>query len=137
MANKIVKTVYGAPEKQILIAEDSYKVTLGAIIGNAGVQADTNGKKIIKAGSPLYGSYESRGSSSAFDLATETPESEGTPASNNATAILLHDLDVTAGDENGTIVIAGVVDLNKLDSSVQTLLTTAAKANLKHIIFIK
>ena len=132
MANLIKTTKYGAPEKQILISEDSYKVTLGAVIGNTGVTADSNGRKIIKAGTPLHGDLTAR--ETAFVKATETGESTKT---SNATAVALHDVDVTDGNSSVAIVVAGVVDLNKLDSSVQTLITAAAKAALPHIIFIK
>lgn len=128
MANKIVTKTYGGPDKQILIAEDSYKVTLGAVIGNTGVSADSDGKKILKAGTPLAGDITKRNAEHAFVLATNA---------SNAKAVLLHDVDVTAGDENGTIVLAGVVDLKKLDSATVNLLTAEMVAALPRIIFIE
>lgn len=125
MANKIVKETYGAPEKHILIANDSYMVTLPAIIKATGVSAGTDGRKVVKAGTPLYGDIEKR--DTGFTISAE---------SGNPTCILLHDVDVTAGDENGTIVLAGCVDLLKLDASVKTAVASA-KANLPRIIFVE
>lgn len=125
MANKIVKETYGAPEKHILIANDSYMVTLPAIIKAAGVTVGTDGRKVVKAGTPLYGDIEKR--DTGFTVSAE---------SGNPTCILLHDVDVTAGDENGTIVLAGCVDLLKLDASVKTAVASA-KANLPRIIFVE
>lgn len=125
MANKIVKETYNAPEKHILIANDSYMVTLPAIIKATGVSAGTDGKKVVKAGTPLYGDIEKR--DTGFTVSAE---------SGNPTCILLHDVDVTAGDENGTIVLAGCVDLLKLDASVKTAVASA-KANLPRIIFVE
>lgn len=125
MANKIVNETYGAPEKHILIANDSYMVTLPAIIKATGVSAGTDGKKVVKAGTPLYGDIEKR--DTGFTVSAE---------SGNPTCILLHDVDVTAGDENGTIVLAGCVDLLKLDASVKTAVASA-KANLPRIIFVE
>ena len=125
MANLVKTETIGAPEKQILIAEDSYKVTLGAVVTNTGITADSEGKKIIKAGTPLTGSFEAR--NTAFVVADD----------NSANCVALHDVDVTAGETNATIVIAGVVDLNKLDASVQTALTSTVKGALNRIIFIK
>ena len=58
MANKIVKETYGAPEKHILIANDSYMVTLPAVIKATGVEAGTDGRKVVKAGTPVYGDIE-------------------------------------------------------------------------------
>lgn len=124
MANKVVSTTYGAPEKHILIANDSYMVTLGAIIKDTGVEAGSDGKKVVKAGTPLYGDIEKRDSGFAISGA------------GNPVCVLMHDVDVTAGDENGTIVLAGCVDLLKLDSSVRTAVASV-KANLPRIIFVE
>lgn len=43
-----------------------------------------------------------------------------------ATGVLLHDVDVTDGDDNGTLLIFGFVNINRLDADVQTAITTAA-----------
>lgn len=124
MANKIRKQTVGAPENQILIAEDSYKVTISATILDTDIVANEEGRKIVKAGSPLNG----RATGSKEFSVTDT----------NCNAVLLHDVDVTEGPENGTVVLAGVVDLAKLDASVITLLTGQVQSDLitKNIIFI-
>lgn len=124
MANKVVTTTYGAPEKHILIANDSYMVTLPAIIKATGVEAGSDGRKVVKAGTPVYGDIEKR--DSGFAIA----------GAGNPVAVVMHDTDVTAGDENGTIVIAGCVDLLKLDDSVKTAISSV-KANLPRIIFVE
>ena len=123
MANKIIKETFNAPEKHILIANDSYMVTLPAIIKATGVTAGTDGKKIVKAGTPIYGDIEKR--DTGFTISGET-----------AAGVVMHDVDVTAGDENGTIVIAGCVDLLKLEDDVKTAVASA-KANLPRIIFVE
>ncbi len=129
MANKVVKETFGAPEKHILIANNSYMVTLGAQVTNTGVDADADGKKILKAGTPLAGDITKRGT--AFVKATTT---EGV---SNATAVLMHDVDVTAGAENGTIILAGCVDLLKLDTATKALVTSAVVSALPRIIFVE
>lgn len=125
MANKVVNTTLGAPEKHILIANDSYMVTLGAIIKDTGVEAGSDGRKVVKAGTPLYGDIEKR--DTGFTISA---------GAGNPTCILLHDVDVTAGDENGTIVLAGCVDLLKLDASVKSAIASA-KTYLPRIIFVE
>lgn len=127
MANKVVTETYGAPRKHIMIANDSYMVTLPGIIKATGVTAGTDGKKIVKAGTPLYGNIEKR--DTGF---TVSGSGDATPV-----AVLFSDVDVTAGDENGTIVLAGCVDLLKLESSVKTALTSTVKAALPRIIFVE
>lgn len=134
MANMVKSESYGV-EKHILISNNSYMVTLPAQVTNTGISADSDGKKIIKAGTPLYGNIEKR--DTAFVVATQTEATQNAAASNNATAVILHDVDVTAGAENATIVLAGVVDLLKLESSVKTMITAEAKAALPRIIFVE
>lgn len=129
MANKVVKETFGAPEKHILIANNSYMVTLGAQVTNTGVDADADGRKILRAGTPLSGDITKRGT--AFVKATTT---EGV---SNATAVLMHDVDVTAGAENGTIILAGCVDLLKLDTATKALVTSAVTTALPRIIFVE
>ena len=128
MANKI-KTVAGTATKQILFATQP-SMSVGVVVGNAGVNADSEGKQILKAGTPLKGSLEARGT--AWTLSADSS------GSNPAVGVLLHDVDVTAGNENGTALIFGFVDLNKVDSSVTALITTAAKTALAgKVTFIK
>lgn len=127
----ITKTTYGN-RKTILIGQDSYNISLPCIIGNTGLTA-VDGKKILKAGTPLYGDITAR--DTAFVKAT-TSGSDGNKTS-NATAILLHDVDVTDGNANGTIVLAGCIDLLKLDAATQALIDAETKKALSNIIFVK
>ena len=122
MANMVKNETYGV-DKHILIANNSYMVTLPAIIKATGVTAGNDGKKIVKAGTPIYGNIEKR--DAGFTVSGET-----------VVGVVLHDTDVTAGDENGTIVLAGCVDLLKLDADVKTAVA-GVKENLPRIIFVE
>lgn len=127
MANMVVKTKYPKNPKQIMLA-DSQMVSFGVIIGNEGVTADSNEKKILKAGTPITGDIEAR--NTAFKKATSTTSGEPAATTSNAVGILLHDVDVTAGNENGTIVLFGFVDLDKLDAETFKLITADVKTAL-------
>lgn len=48
----------------------------------------------------------------------------------NAVGVLVHDIDVTAGDANGSLLIEGYVNTNRLDSTVKAKITTAVKTAL-------
>ena len=48
-------TSYVTP-KNILISQDSYLFSMGVRVTNTDLLADLNGKKIIKAGTPIGGS---------------------------------------------------------------------------------
>lgn len=54
----------------------------------------------------------------------------------NANAVLLHDVDVTSGDANGTALFFGIVNINRLDASVQALVTPGVNT-IGAVSFIK
>ncbi len=83
--------------------------TLGVVVGS---------KKIAKAGTPIK--------IDLMNLQTAAVKADGTTALN---AVLLHDVDVTAGNANGTALIFGFVNVNRVDSDVATAITTAAAAD--------
>lgn len=121
MANRI-KTQSYVNVNQILFNTDP-QVSVGVLVSDSGISAGSDGRKIVKAGTPLTGSLEARGT--AFAKASTT---EGV---SNAVGILLHDVDVTAGAENGTLLIFGFVDMNKVDTTTAALITSDVKTALK------
>lgn len=74
-----------------------------------------NNRKIIKAGTPLTGDLTDR--TTAFTKAGE----------DDAVGVLLHDVDVTDTDANGTLLIWGFVNLDRLDSATEALITSGVK----------
>lgn len=128
MANRIKSQTY-VNVNQILFNTDP-QVSVGVLVSNSGISAGDDGKKIVKAGTPLTGSLEARGT--AFTKASTTS------GVSNAVGILLHDVDVTAGAENGTLLIFGFVDLNKVDTTTAALVTSEVKTALKGgVTFLK
>ena len=119
-----VKTNSYANEKQILIAPE-LAFSIGCLVGNTGVEADANGKKIIKAGTPVGGTTS----------VLTNRQTVLTKGAENAQGVVLHDVDVTDGDGRATLVIAGYVDLYKLDADVVTIANEAAKT-LNRIVFL-
>ena len=121
----VAKATYAAT-KQIL-ANVEFQVSVGCIVPQTlGVTVGT--KKIAKAGTPIK--------IDLMNLQTPAVKADGTVALN---AVLLHDVDVTAGNANGTALIFGFVNVNRVDSDVATAITTAAAADgaSPKITFIK
>lgn len=113
--------------KQILFGT-APAMSVGVVVSSSGITANSEGRKIVKAGTPLRGSLEAR--NTAFTVA-------GSDASDIA-GVLLHDVDVTDGNNNGTLLIFGFVNLNNLDSDVNDLLTSNAKKLLSgKVTFLK
>lgn len=123
-------TEYGV-SSDIRIAPE-YGFTLSCIVNDTGVSAGADGKKILKAGSPV-------GSATNVFENRDTVLSLSTGSSNggNAQGVLLHDVDVTSGSANATLVAAGVIDLLKLESDVLLYIDTTVKSALSKIIFMK
>lgn len=110
--------------KTILIAPE-LAFSMSCMVANTGVAAGEDGKKIVKAGTPLAGDLMAR------DTAFTVAGSEGTPV-----GILLHDVEVTTGTANAQVVVFGFVDVTKLETDVAGTLTTAA-SKLPKITLVK
>lgn len=110
VANGISTKEYGN-DKQIMIAPE-LMVSYSGLVGNQGVTADSEGRKIIKAGTPV-------GAGGDFLRNRDTVLTKG---ADNLQGIVLHDVDVTAGDTNAAIVVEGDVDILKLDGEAATIL---------------
>lgn len=228
-------TTITAMSPKTIIAVPEMAISFPCIVANTGVNADSEGKKIIKAGTPLTGSLEARGT--AFTLASVTGGTKGTwtvtistafatdetivingttytcgatessankifagvDASAQATSLAtivsddnftlsalsgvitftqkiadaagsaptvtttattgaigsvtagtsavtgtfngiglsLHDVDVTNGNANATIIVQGVIKIDDIDTTVQAILTPSVKQSLNKLIFIK
>jgi hypothetical protein len=123
-----ISTEQGATRKTILVDELN-STAFSCKVANTGISANSDGKKIAKAGTPLTGNLTARGT--AFAKASTTS------GVSNAVGILLHDVDVTDGTKNAQVVVFGFIDLNKLESDVQELVTAEVKTALRMIQFVK
>lgn len=119
----IKRQSFGAPV-QILLNPD-LQFSVGVVVSNATAVTE-NGRKIVKAGTPLAGSLEAR--NTAFTVAADATNVQG---------ILLHDVDVTEGNGNGTLLIFGFVNPDRIDATTKALLTTEVKAAIPQVKFIK
>lgn len=113
--------------KQILFNVQN-QMSIGVIVKNTGVAADSNGKKIVKAGTPIGGDtslLENRATGAVVtNLAADGAKAQG---------VLLHDVDVTAGDANGSMLIWGFVNLDRLDVVPVAEAKTALKGKVTFI----
>lgn len=114
----IIKETAVAPSQILFNVQN--QMSVGVIVDEAVGTAGEDGRKIVKAGTPLNGDLTARGT--AFVAAKDT--------SNPAVGVLLHDVDVTDGDANGTLLIWGFVNLNRMDSTTAGLITATRKTEL-------
>lgn len=93
---------YGA-EPNILAFPDQ-KVAIGVQVNDTGVAADSNGRKVIPAGSPVGGDTSAQADEAAVLSVNETAPQ----------GVLQHSVDVTSGQGNGTMIIWGFVNEYRL-----------------------
>lgn len=127
----IKKETYGSTNQILFNVEP--QVSVGIVVDDS-VQATANslGKKIVKAGTPLTGDLTNR--LTQFTAAKAGSESEAS----DAVGVLLHDVDVTTGDANGTLLIFGFVNLDRIDETTQGKLTSYVKTALAgRVTFLK
>ena len=110
----VASSTYAAT-KQILANVD-LQSSVGCIVPQS-LGVTVGSKKIAKAGTPIK-----------VDLLNTNNAVTKADGSNAMNAVLLHDVDVTAGNANGTALIFGFVNVNRVDSDVAAAITTASGA---------
>ena len=113
---------------QILIDPSNY-FAMGIVVGETcGVADSTTGRKIAKAGTPVVGDLDARGT-----VFTPAVTADG---ASNAVGILLHDVDLTQGNNNGAILLFGFVNTNRIDATIKEKITDEVKTALNKITFV-
>ncbi len=125
MAQMVSSAVINAPEKDIALNPDNL-FEIGVQVANTGVTADSEGRKIIPAGTPVGGTTSVLATRNTVLTVTNTAATGA-----NAQGVLRHDVDVTAGNANATLIVRGEVDSSKCPTIV-----AEAKEALTHIIFV-
>ena len=108
---------------QILAVVDP-QVSFGCIVSVVGVTADASGRTIVIAGTPLVGGLTNRETAFTKVVLSSTEAS--------VVGVLLHDVDVTDGAENGTCLVFGWVNKDRIDATTLTLWNEATIAALKN-----
>lgn len=111
--------------KQIL-ASTNHFYSIGAVVNDTGVVAE-NGRKIIKAGTPLGGTSQSIDDSTAILSIVDDGTVQG---------VALFDIDVTEGKGNASLLIWGFVNEFRLDPTV-TINDAVKKALDGKVTFLK
>lgn len=124
----IKKETYGSGN-QILFAVE-HQVSMGIVVDET-VGVAEGKKKIAKAGTPITGNLDAR--ETAFTAAVSSGDVNKT---SNAVGILLHDVDVTVGDNNGAILLFGFVNTNRIDDKTKAKITAEVRAALPMIKFV-
>lgn len=124
----ITKVTGAAPIQILFDVQNQVSVSVKVSKSVTGTVTE-NGRKILKAGTPLSGDLTARATAfvNAADNTAETGQaSNGKPA----VGILLHDVDVTDADANASLLIWGFVNLDRLTTATANLITATRKTEL-------
>lgn len=109
---KMVVTEYGAAKTILKFAD--HVVSMSVMVDDTGVVANSEGKKIVPAGTIIGGGFIA--DKTKFALEKNDADAE---------AVLLNDADVTYGPEPGAAILHGFIDLNKLPEAPDAAAVTA------------
>lgn len=123
----IKKDVYTQPTQILADAQLFYSIP--CIVKNDVTSKAVDGRKIVLAGMPLSGNL--------LDRKTAMGEASADGTTKAPVGVLLNDVDITNGNANGTLLVMGIVDEGKLDSTVVAKLPAEVKKALKLVEFIK
>lgn len=126
MLNQTGVSKVSAGTRKVILVDEKNSTAVSCKVTNDNIDADDDGKKIAKAGSPLAGNLLDR--SQAFNVVGDGDDAVG---------VLLHDVDVTAGTANAQAVIFGTIDMNKIEIPTQALISSKVMGDLKMVQFIK
>lgn len=101
---------------------------LSCILGNAGVSANDDGRKIIKAGTPLYIGSGKNIYKDRFETLTISGDT--------LVGIARHNVDVTDGNTNDAVLTQGYVEFYRLAEDVRAKVE-AVEAQLTEIKFVR
>lgn len=122
----IKKETLAAPQQILFNVQNQMSVPI--LVDKTMASVTVDGRKVVKAGTPLNGDLTARGT--AFKAAADTTAP--------AVGVLLHDVDITDNNANGTLLIWGFVNLDRLDSATASKITATRKTELAgRIWFLK
>lgn len=114
----IKKETLAAPQQILFNVQNQMSVSI--LVDKTMASVTVDGRKVVKAGTPLSGDLTARGT--AFKAAADSTAP--------AVGVLLHDVDITDNNANGTLLIWGFVNLDRLDSATAALITANRKTEL-------
>lgn len=135
---KFEEVQYLNNQKSIIKFPDHY-VAMAIMFDDEGIVANADGKKIVPAGTIIGGTGGVNAiladvTIKATKHNTQAGVTGAAGAAVDAEGVLFSDVDVTAGDAAGTMLIHGFVDLNKLPEAPSAAAVTALAGR---ILFIK
>jgi hypothetical protein len=126
--SKFVVTDY-SNSTEILKFPDHY-VSMGVTVDDTGITANSDGKKIVLAGTIIGGGVLTDNTKKVLKKNTQGAATGAAGAAVDAEGVLLEDVDVTYGPASGAMVIHGFINTNTLPEAPVADAVTALKGRI-------
>lgn len=130
MSESVIKqTIVGSKTNMVaflLQPETAFQVSV--MIGNTGVANDANGRKIIKAGTPIGGT-----TSALETRSTVLQQTNTSSLGANTQGILTYEVDVTNGAVSASMIVAGRIDTSRLPVAIDDSAKSALESKGRFI----
>lgn len=130
--SKFVSTDY-LSTKEILKFPD-HVVSIGVTVDDTGIAANSDGKKVVSAGTIVGGGVLADNTKKVSKKNTQGGAAGSAGAGVDAEGVLLEDIDVTYGSAPGAMILHGFIALDKLPEAPCADAVAALKSR---IMFIK
>ena len=127
MSKEYTKMDFNSLSDDSILIADQTAVRINVQVDNTGISADANGKKWLKAGTPVGNTSKNALTDRTTVLTTVTTAPQG---------IIYRDVDVTNSPANAVLIVAGTIDMLKIDETTRAKITTDIISALPKITFI-
>lgn len=130
MSEKVIKiSSIGTETHNIaFLLQPETAFSISVMVGNTGVTNDANGRKIIKAGTPIGGT-----TSALTTRSTVLQQTNTSALATNTQGILSKEVDVTDGEVSVAMIVTGKIDTSKLPVTIVSEAQTQLEANGRFI----
>ncbi|MCQ2485270.1 MAG: hypothetical protein MJ168_08055 [Clostridia bacterium] len=124
--NDVRRRALAAPRQ--ILANVDMQSSIGCIVPQS-IGVEVGNRLYVKAGTPI--------NIDLFNPYTPAVIADGDAVQMNA--VLLHDVDVTLGNANGTALIFGFVNVNRVEADVAEMITAVVEGqgNNNMVVFVK
>lgn len=121
MSKEYTKMDFNSLSDDSILIADQTAVRINVQVDNTNITADSNGIKWLKAGTPVGNTTKSALTDRTTVLAKSVvTDSSGVTATPNPQGIIYRDVNVTNSPANAVLIVAGTVDILKIDETIRT-----------------
>lgn len=133
-----MKYLYQNEWHDVIVWQEDYKIDYPLVFLEIYCYSDDTGEELASITVSWDSPYASVGDTVKLTITHEgSANGNGESGGGEFNAVLLHDVDVTLGANNGTALLCGVVNLKRVENDVREEIESNLESNKSHVIFIR